>query len=138
MTSERRRASVIVVEDNATDVFMIREAIAAQQLDVELEVYQDGEAAISLIERLEEQEAEPHPRLILLDLNLPRRNGLEVLARLRSSPTCAEIPVIVMTSSAAASDRAGSEALGAVAYFQKPSEYVAFLEIGNIIESQLR
>jgi CheY-like chemotaxis protein len=137
MSVEPRRASVVVVDDNATDVILIKEAILAQKLDVDLRIYEDGEAAMGLIERVE-QEEEPCPHLILLDLNLPRRDGLEVLARLRGVRRCAGIPVVVMTSSAASSDRVSSDALGVAAYFQKPSEYAAFLEIGNIIRAWLR
>jgi CheY-like chemotaxis protein len=137
VTAAPVRPSVVVVEDNASDVFLIREAIAAQELLVELEVCQDGEEAMELIERLETQDCRS-PGLILLDLNLPRRDGLEVLAKLRNSIRCCHIPVVVMTSSAASSDRAASEQLGAAAYFRKPSEYAAFLEIGRIIKFWLK
>jgi CheY-like chemotaxis protein len=68
-----------VVEDNPTDVFLIREAIVAYGLDVELEVFEDGEEAISLIARMDANEGELCPNLMLLDLNLPRTDGFEVL-----------------------------------------------------------
>jgi two-component system, chemotaxis family, response regulator Rcp1 len=127
-----------VVEDNPTDVFLIREAIVAYRLDVELKVFEDGEEAIGLIAQMDANESEPCPRLMLLDLNLPRTDGFQVLKRLRESKRCARIPVVVMTSSAAKSDREKSASLGADAYFQKKVEYDAFLEIGGIIQKLLK
>jgi CheY-like chemotaxis protein len=126
------------VEDNPTDVFLIKEAIAAYRLDVELEVFEDGEEAISLIARMDANESELCPNLMLLDLNLPRTDGFEVLEHLRKSKRCARIPVIVMTSSAAQSDRDKSTSLGADAYFQKQAEYDAFLKIGGIMKELLK
>src|SRR5580704_5914352 len=81
----RVRALIVVVEDNPTDVFLISEAIAAYGLQAELKVVEDGEKAISLIARIEANESEPCPQLILLDLNLPGTDGFEVLKRLRES-----------------------------------------------------
>jgi chemotaxis family two-component system response regulator Rcp1 len=129
--------SINVVEDNPTDVFLIHEAMAAHGVDADLTVFEDGEKAICLIERIEADENEPCPRLMLLDLNLPRTDGFTVLERLRKSPRCAAIPVIVMSSSAIPSDRNRSLALGANAYFQKQSGYSASLEIGAIIRKFL-
>lgn len=128
---------MVVVEDNPTDVFLIKEAIVAHGLDVDLRVFKDGEEAIHLIASLDENGDEPCPGLLLLDINLPRTDGLEVLGRLRGSKRCAHIPVIIMTSSAAPSDRERSAALGANAYFQKPTQYDAFLKIGEILRMHL-
>jgi len=132
------RPSVVVIEDNPADVFLIQEALRAQKLELELEIIEDGETAIDLIARLDEDDDQPCPRLMLLDINLPRKDGFEVLARLRNSKRCADIPVIVMTSSATQSDRARSAELGANAYFQKPAGYAAFLKIGDVVRSQLK
>jgi CheY-like chemotaxis protein len=132
------RVSIVVVEDNPTDVFIILQALKAHRLEVELRVFNDGEEAISLIAHLDAEQNEPCPQLILLDLNLPRTDGFEVLKRLRESRRCADIPVIVMTSSAAQSDLDKSAALGANAYFQKRVEYDASLEIGSMIKQHLR
>jgi CheY-like chemotaxis protein len=133
----RRRASIVIVDDNPTDVFVIREAILAQRLDLELRVLEDGEEAIGYISHLEEDPEEPCPLLMLLDINLPKNDGFEVLAWLRNTKRGAGLPVIVMTSSGAPADRERSAALGAKLYFQKPSEYAAFLEIGEIVRSYL-
>ena len=110
----------------------------AHQLDVDLRVFEDGEEAIDLIQLLDTDDSQTCPRLMLLDLNLPRADGFEVLKRLRNSRRCAEMPVIVMTSSAAQPDREKSKALGADAYFRKQVGYAASLEIGGIIKKLLR
>jgi CheY-like chemotaxis protein len=114
-----------VIEDNPTDVFLIREAIRAHHLDVELQVFDDGEEAINLIERIDTEEDIVCPDVMLLDINLPKTDGFLVLERLRQSKNCAGIFVLVMTSSAAPDDQAKAVTLGANAYFQKPAEYLA-------------
>lgn len=131
------RPSIVVVEDNPTDVFLVREAIAAHGLNADLELLEDGEAALGLIARLDADESAACPHLMLLDLNLPKTDGFEVLERLRASKRCAGMRVVVMSSSAAPSDRNKSTALGAVAYFQKRVQYDASMEIGGIIKKLL-
>jgi chemotaxis family two-component system response regulator Rcp1 len=118
-------------------VFLIREAIAARHLNIDMTVFEDGEEAINLIADLDSNEAAPCPQLVLLDLNLPKTDGFSVLEALRRSRRCAGIPVIVMTSSAAQTDKNRSAALGANDYFQKPSGYDEFLKIGDIVARQL-
>jgi DNA-binding response OmpR family regulator len=109
----------------------------AYGLQAELKVFEDGEKAISLIARIEADESELCPHLILLDLNLPATDGFEVLRRLRESKRCAGVRVIVMSSSGAPSDRDRSASLGADAYFQKQVDYDASMEIGGIIQKFL-
>jgi CheY-like chemotaxis protein len=133
----RDRVSIVVVEDNPTDVFLVNEALAAHGLHTDLTVLEDGDQAIGLIARIDAEESEPCPRLMLLDLNLPGTDGFGVLERLRKSKRCAAIRVIVMSSSAVPSDRNRSVSLGADAYFQKQVEYAASLEIGAIIRELL-
>jgi CheY-like chemotaxis protein len=107
-------------------------------LDADLQLLNDGEAAIRLIARTEADETAPRPDLILLDINLPRTDGFEVLERLRQSKKCANIPVIVMTSSAAQADQDKAKGLGANAYFEKRSGYDDFLKIGAVIHGLLK
>jgi CheY-like chemotaxis protein len=116
---------------------VIREAIALNRLDLDLQVFEDGEKAIEMIAGLDADEEALCPRLILLDLNLPRADGFEVLEKLRNSARCRHIPVLIMTSSAAPSDCHKSTALGANGYFHKPSQYDAFLRIGDIVREHL-
>lgn len=132
------RPSIVVIEDNPSDVFLVKQAIAVHHLDVDLQVFGDGEEALSMIARIDAEEDVACPNVMLLDINLPRTDGFTVLQRLRQSKNCAQIPVVVMTSSAAPNDRTKAAALGAKAYFQKPAGYTAFLKIGDIIENLLK
>jgi CheY-like chemotaxis protein len=84
------------------------------------------------IERIDAGEM-PCPDVVLLDLNLPRRNGTEVLARIRESPSCGQVPVIVVTSSNARRDRETMVRLGASEYFHKPSDYDGFMSLGEVV-----
>jgi len=118
-------------------VFLIKEALAAHNLDVDLQVIDDGEQANRFIAGMDEDDSAPCPRLILLDLNLPKAGGLEVLACVRRSTRCTSVPVLIMTSSDADRDRADVAALGATAYFRKPVGYEAFLAIGEVIHQLL-
>jgi len=127
----------MVVEDNPTDVFLVREALRAQGLEVDLQVFEDGETAITFVQQLDGDDTLDCPSLVLLDVNLPRADGFEVLRCLRSSMKCGTIPVIVMTSSAALADRTTATALRADAYFQKPPSYDAFLKLGALAQHML-
>lgn len=121
-----------MAEDNATDAFVIQEVIAERGLDVDVEIVVNGEEAIRYIERCANC-----PALVLLDLNLPKVSGFEVLKRLRESGKCADTPVIVVSSSPAQSDRDASKKLGANGYFQKPITLSQFMELGPMIEKAL-
>ena len=131
-----KSAPVIVIEDNPTDVFLVREALRAQGI-ADVLVFEDGEAAIGYVRKLDTDQSPGCPSLILLDLNLPCADGFEVLRNLRTSTACGNTPVIIMTSSAALPDRTKATALGASAYFQKPTTYDAFLKLGEIAQHVL-
>ncbi len=122
---------MVLVEDNKTDVFLVQEAIEAHHLKVALRVIEDGERAITFVEGLDRDAAAEAPRLFLLDLNLPKRGGCEVLEHIRHSRKCAEVPVVIVTSSDL--ERSQTAELGATDYFRKPAGYEAFLAIGNVI-----
>jgi CheY-like chemotaxis protein len=98
------RFAVLLVEDNRADVLIIEEAIALHGLPVELRVLSDGAEAFEFIERAD-RDSTPCPQLLVLDLNLPKRSGKEVLQRVRESAKFKDIPVLVMTSSNSARDR---------------------------------
>ena len=125
------------MEDSQTDVFLVKKALAAHGLKVDLKVLEDGEQALNYIGKLDLDPSASCPSLFLVDLNLPRTSGLEVLAHVRRSEKCANLPVVITTSSDAPKDRAESAALGATAYFIKPCGYDAFLRIGEIIQKLL-
>jgi CheY-like chemotaxis protein len=135
--AEGRQTKIVVVEDNPLDVFLIKEVFRKYRPDAALDVLKNGEEAIQLILRLEEDDSAPCPRLILLDVNLPRTDGFNVLERLRQSRRSASIPVIVVTSSSAQADQRRAAELGAKAYFKKPAGYDEFMKVGDIIQKVL-
>jgi chemotaxis family two-component system response regulator Rcp1 len=129
---------VLLVEDNRLDVFLVREALAQFDLPVILHVAQDGDAAMRYFDSVDALPDAPCPALVLLDLNLPKRTGLEVLSHLRRARRCAGVKVLIVTSSDSPTDRAESERLGAIGYFRKPPSYEGFLTIGEIVRNILQ
>jgi two-component system, chemotaxis family, response regulator Rcp1 len=123
----------VVIEDNAADVYVIREALKDEFVDVELEVFGDGEAAARLMDRLTNDSLQ-RPDIILLDLNLPRCDGKEVLYKLRQIPTGQRPPVMIITSSNSPKDRDDCLSLGAACYFRKPSDLSEFMKIASVIK----
>src|SRR6185369_18088842 len=89
---------ILIAEDNPADVALVREALALQNVDCVLHVLRDGEAALSLLDRLDNDPNQPPVDLLILDMHLPKYDGEEVLNRLRSTRHYAQTPVIVMTS----------------------------------------
>jgi CheY-like chemotaxis protein len=122
-------ADVLLVEDDPADVLMTREAFEQHQIRSPLHVVGDGEQAMQFLRRAGEFTGAPRPGLILLDLNLPRRNGLEVLAEVKSDQDLALIPVVMLTTSAAQEDILRSYALHASAYITKPVDYDRFIDV---------
>ncbi len=90
----RSALTMLLVEDNPADVFFVRTALEHEGIESEILIAQDGEKAIEFVEATDADPSAPCPRLILLDLNLPRTSGTEVLRRLRKSIRCADVPVI--------------------------------------------
>lgn len=125
---------MLLVEDNPTDVFVIREVIERCELNLNLHVATDGQDALQYLQSLATVEEAACPALVLLDLNIPKVDGIEVLRRLRSGSRCSRAPVIVVTSSTAETDRLAVQRLGAEAYFQKPKSLAAYMELGNLIK----
>ena len=132
----RSPSQILVVEDSKADLFLIREAIAAASLDAVLEVVHDGEAAVHYFENADNQQA-ACPDLVLLDLNIPKKDGAEVLRQMRDSRTCRDARVLVVTSSDSARDRQAVQALGSDGYFRKPSSFAEFLKLGTIVRNLL-
>jgi CheY-like chemotaxis protein len=126
-------AEVLLVEDDPGDVLLTSEAFAHHHLDVQLHVVGDGEEAMRFVCRTGDFAGAPRPTLILLDLNLPRRGGLEVLADLKADPDLRTIPVVVLTTSQAEQDILRSYQLHTNAYIVKPIDADQFSEaIGQI------
>ena len=127
--SAGRQARVLLVEDNEADVRLTREALREAGDGVRLSAVGDGEQALRYLRREEGFADAPRPDLVLLDLNLPRKNGLEVLDEMRADEALAVIPVIMLTSSAARQDVQAAYAHGANAFVVKPLELDAFMDL---------
>ena len=119
---------LLYVEDEDAAVFLFEIALKEAEIDVDLYRVSDGEEALAFLSHSPRYEKAPRPNLILLDLNLPRKDGLEVLAEMFRSESLRQIPVIVFTSSSLAMDRKRSLALGARHYITKPSTFDGFLD----------
>jgi CheY-like chemotaxis protein len=123
---------ILLVEDNPVDLDLTLRAFAHRKLTNPVNVARDGEEALAWLERWEA--GEPLPLVILLDLKLPRVQGLEVLTRLKASPVSQPIPVVVLTSSAEDRDIMAAYKLGANSYIIKPVDFEKFIEVTDQIE----
>jgi len=126
---------VLLVEDDPGDVLMTREAFEHHRIRNQLHVVNDGEQALQFLHQTGEYATAPRPGLILLDLNLPRRDGLEVLAELKEDPRLRVIPVVILTTSQAEEDILRSYALHANAYVSKPVDFERFMEVIQQIDN---
>lgn len=136
METPNRAPRILLVEDNPADVLLFREALEEHAVACDLFVASDGEKAFQFIESAEAGDR-PYPELIVLDLNLPKRTGHEVLHRLRKSELMSDIPVAILSSSAAPQDREHTETLGISAYLVKPAKLEDFMKIGKVIQNLL-
>ena len=126
---------VLLVEDDPGDVLMTKEAFEYYKLRNVLHVVTDGEQALHFLRRTGGYADAPRPGLILLDLNLPRLDGLEVLAELKADPVLKVIPVVILTTSQAQQDILRSYALHANAYVSKPVDFETFMEVIRQIDN---
>ena len=126
-----------IAEDNPADVYLIQEAMRRHEFEYQLEVADNGEDMLKKLARLEQDPSASCPHLFLIDLNLPKRPGDEILERIRQSSRCAHVPAIVITSSDSPRDRARARELGASFYFRKPADLERFMAIGGIVRDFL-
>jgi len=128
------RVVVLLVEDDPGDVLMIREAFEENKVRHALHVCSDGEDALLFLRGQPPHEGAPRPDLVLLDLNLPRRDGREVLAEIKGDERLRTIPVVVLTTSEAEEDVLRSYALHANAYVTKPVDFDRFIDVVRQID----
>jgi len=122
-----------MVEDSPSDVLIAQEALGSSKLINELHVVEDGVEAMSFLRRQGRYASSPRPDLVLLDLNLPRKSGREVLAEIKTDPDLKIIPVVILTSSKEESDVLKAYGLHANAYVTKPVGFGSFVEmVGSI------
>lgn len=123
---------ILLVEDNPMDVDLTLRAFKRRRITNTIHVARDGEEALAWLPRWEA--GEPWPAVILLDLKLPKIDGLDVLRQLKQHPTLCVIPVVVLTTSAECADVQAAYHLGANSYIVKPVEFEKFMDVSQTIE----
>lgn len=125
---------ILLVEDNMGDIDLTKEALAESKLQNKLEIVQDGEAAMQFLYKQGEYVDATTPDLILLDLNLPKKDGREVLAEIKADPILRRIPVVVLTTSEAEEDILKVYDNYANCYIKKPVDFNKFVNVVKKIE----
>jgi chemotaxis family two-component system response regulator Rcp1 len=125
---------LLLVEDSPSDVFLTKEALKAMKAPVCLSVVTDGVEAMSFLRRQGKYGKAPRPQMILLDLNMPKKDGREVLAEIKADARLKYIPVVVLTSSSAEQDLRTAYELHANCYLVKPATFAEFKEVFERLE----
>lgn len=131
------KLQILMAEDNPGDVLLVREALNQSNLRYEMSHVLDGEKAVNYLQHRGEYKESFRPDLVLLDLNLPKRTGWEVLDEMRSGDDLRDIPVVVLSSSGAPEVRRRAERAARSIYIQKPVNFEEFLGIGKEIKAFL-
>lgn len=129
-----RPIEILLVEDNAGDVRLTREALRDARVRNNLSVARDGAEAMAMLRKERIYGESPRPDLVLLDLNLPKMNGQQVLATMKTDPDLLRIPVVVLTTSKAEEDVLRSYDLHANAYITKPVDFDQFIKVVKSID----
>lgn len=133
-TGELKPAQVLLVEDNEDDVELTLEALKDSKVRMDIHVVSDGIMALKFLYQKDEYADMPRPDLILLDLNLPRMDGRELLEKIRNDPDLTSLPVVVLTTSEDGDDIQNMYKLHANCYITKPVDFMQFTEIVKKIE----
>ena len=128
---------ILLAEDNSADVYLIREALKEHGIVCPLRLATDGKDVLRLISFQDPPDEDIDFSLIILDLNLPRHDGIEILQRLRENPNLTHVPVVVLTSSDSPRDRLMATNLGAARFIRKPSNLEEFLSLGAVFKTLL-
>lgn len=128
---------ILLVEDNPADVYLFRMALTKAMLEFQLNVIEDGALAIEYIQQHEKDFERRIPDLAVLDLNLPKIEGLKILEALRKSQRLSMVPVVITTSSSTEVERSKSQRLGVEKFLTKPPDLEGFLELGTILKNIL-
>ncbi len=135
MKERLKPVEILLVEDNPGDVRLIVEALKDGKVLNKLSVVNDGAEALAFLCREGRYTNAPRPDIILLDLNLPKKKGIEVLAEIKSDPDLKRIPVVILTASSAEKDILNSYNLNANCYITKPVSLDQFIEVMKCIET---
>jgi CheY-like chemotaxis protein len=126
--------TILMVEDNPVDVSLVRWVLNVHELAHTLHVIDNGDHALHYMHQLAQEERPQSPTIMLLDLNLPQRDGREILRQMKSIPQVADLRVVIVTGSTHPTDRRETLALGADAYFAKPNHLNECMQLGDLIK----
>ena len=129
-----KRIDILLAEDDAGDVELTKEGLLVAKMMVNLHVVDDGEKALRFLKKEPPYQEVPRPDIILLDLNMPRKNGKETLQEIKADSALRSIPVVVLTTSEAEADIVKCYDLGANCYITKPIGFEAFTKVVGMIE----
>ncbi len=135
LLNKARTVEILLVEDNRGDVLLTKKAFSKAKIANRIEVASSGEQALEMLRKTGNYASHPTPDIILLDLNLPKKDGKEVLQEIKSDPMLKRIPVIVLTSSLAEKDVVKSYNLNANSYIVKPVDLQKFAEVVAVMEN---
>lgn len=128
------RIDILLVEDDPGDVELTKEGLLAAKMLVNLHVAEDGEKALKFLRKQAPYTEAPRPDIILLDLNMPKKNGHETLREIKADVSLRSIPVVILTTSDAETDIVSCYDLGANCYITKPVGFEAFIKVVTMIE----
>lgn len=129
-----RPIGILLVEDNPGDVELTEDALRRSKMATEISVMTDGEDAMAFLRQRCDPAGEPLPDLVLLDLNLPKKDGMEVLREIRQDPELKHIPIVILTTSEAEKDILTSYQLGANCFISKPVDLNEFRKVVESID----
>jgi CheY-like chemotaxis protein len=132
-------AQIVLIEDNSADVLLVEMALQANSIPYKLTRFKNGEEAVNSLCSPEGRAPNAlHPDAILLDLNTPKSDGFDVLGKLRQNPNFVDVPIAIITSSQATSDKHRASLMGGVRYIEKPSQLEEFLTaVGRAVKDML-
>jgi two-component system, chemotaxis family, response regulator Rcp1 len=128
---------ILLVEDNPADAYLFRKALKSAQVNFELILLEDGADALAYVRQEGRYAASPIPDLAVLDLNLPKHDGAQILEAMRTNPRLSSVPVVIATSSSAPGERTRTEQLGVERYLIKPLDLDSFMKMGLVIKEVL-
>lgn len=136
MNCRQKNVTILMADDDEEDSMLVREALIESQLPIELYIVNNGEELMDYLYnrgRYTDNSRAPRPNLILLDLNMPKKNGLETLQDIKTDPQLRRIPVVVLTTSSAEEDIYTTYNLGANSFIIKPETYASLIEVINTL-----
>lgn len=135
LKNSKNKPRILLVEDNPGDIRLTQEALKESQMEIHLDVVSDGEQAIEFLTKRGKYAEANRPHIILLDLNLPKKNGLEVLKEVKANESLKKIPIIVLTTSDADHDITKAYSLHANCYILKPVDFDDFARVIKLVET---